>query len=230
MLSYYLYDVASTDSIALEDENVIGRNIGNIIVKHDTSLSSKHCSISHNGDFIEIVDFGSKNGTKVNGIMLSPNIPKKLRSGDRIEVGKQSYVFTEGLVTQNSEGEHIPEVQEETQVGMDFKIEQVQNGHKALCREIDLIKDALINVDVDGEKFMDWFLKKKALFIGVLDGKDYSAGALEALRQNLIEFSDLGLKEYRRVIAKLKVSMEKNLDSELTRLESLEEELNRLKE
>ncbi len=65
----------------------IGRGSDNDIIVPDGMVSRHHCQIKHdnNGCFY-VVDFGSSNGTYVNGRRISGEYP--LRWGDRVQVGQ----------------------------------------------------------------------------------------------------------------------------------------------
>ncbi len=71
--------------ITLEAEPiVVGRHPECGVHASDERLSRRHCRIERHGEGFRVVDLGSRNGTKLNGVRVSE---KALRSGDRIEIG-----------------------------------------------------------------------------------------------------------------------------------------------
>jgi len=71
--------------ITLADEPVVvGRHPECGVHASDERLSRRHCRVERYGEGFRVVDLGSRNGTKLNGVRVSE---KALRSGDRIEVG-----------------------------------------------------------------------------------------------------------------------------------------------
>ncbi len=57
------------------------------IAGSDLSISSRHLEFSRSGDHYFIQDLGSKNGTLVRGLALTPQVPVEVKHGDRIKVG-----------------------------------------------------------------------------------------------------------------------------------------------
>ena len=54
----------------------------------DGFISRTHARIHVDGAAYKITDLGSTNGTSVNGVPLTPNIPKVLHNGDHIQLGR----------------------------------------------------------------------------------------------------------------------------------------------
>src|SRR5215831_6898214 len=72
----------------------IGRGQDNQYVVFDPRVSSRHAVISYfRQGFFTITDIGSTNGTFVNGLLLSPNVPQILRSNDTICIGDTVLTF-----------------------------------------------------------------------------------------------------------------------------------------
>src|SRR6185312_2981495 len=71
-----------------KERGVIGRdNSADIIVASD-SVSRRHAELRYSGiQGYYVQDFGSANGTYVNGVRLPPKIERPLRPGDRIQFG-----------------------------------------------------------------------------------------------------------------------------------------------
>jgi hypothetical protein len=55
---------------------------------YEKGVSRLHASIKINGNHVTITDLGSANGTRVNGIKLSPNQPQTVIHGDMITLGR----------------------------------------------------------------------------------------------------------------------------------------------
>jgi hypothetical protein len=72
--------------------NTIGRMPDNDIVLEDAYVSRRHCAILvHVGDFCELHDVASKNGTLLNGHKIEG--PTRLKSGDEIRMCNRNLVF-----------------------------------------------------------------------------------------------------------------------------------------
>ncbi len=67
---------------------VIGRTEGCEVRLPDASVSARHASIRARGAEYLLVDEGSKNGTLLGKVQLSPHSPRVLRTGDRFRVGR----------------------------------------------------------------------------------------------------------------------------------------------
>ncbi len=81
-------------TVELGDEAVsLGRTPDNTIPVDDIGASRKHAQILFIGRGYEVVDLGSRNGTKVNGVKVPRAV---LRHGDVIAIGAFEIVFEEG--------------------------------------------------------------------------------------------------------------------------------------
>ena len=69
----------------------LGRDSGNDIQLHDSEVSRFHAEVRKNPDGFELVDLNSSNGSYVNSDRVSQ---KPLRTGDRIQLGRSTIVFT----------------------------------------------------------------------------------------------------------------------------------------
>ncbi len=69
---------------------LLGREPGCLITLLDALVSRRHARIRCDGDTAVIEDLGSRNGTRVNGILISG--PHFLRDGDRIGLGSHTLV------------------------------------------------------------------------------------------------------------------------------------------
>ncbi|MBP1468358.1 protein kinase [Candidatus Chloroploca sp. M-50] len=64
------------------------------LAEHDRGIASRHhATIRRDGDFYAVTDLGSTNGTLVNGTLITPRIPHRLRQGDRIKIGEVEIEF-----------------------------------------------------------------------------------------------------------------------------------------
>jgi len=77
-----------------DDVTSFGRSSANIIQVKDEQSSRQHCRIEKAGDGYRLVDLGSRNGTKVNGVKVSS---QTLKPGDVITIGDYSITFDEKI-------------------------------------------------------------------------------------------------------------------------------------
>lgn len=64
------------------------------LAEHDRGIASRHhATIQRDGDFYTITDLGSTNGTMLNGTLITPKLPRRLRQGDRIKIGQVEIEF-----------------------------------------------------------------------------------------------------------------------------------------
>lgn len=54
-------------------------------------VSGRHGEFRGAGESWEIVDYGSTNGTFVNGVKLSPNVPAAIRRGDTVKIATLTF-------------------------------------------------------------------------------------------------------------------------------------------
>lgn len=67
---------------------VLGRASSSDLVLPDGSVSQRHASIRTSGSDYVVVDEGSTNGTFHGETRLTPHLPKTLRTGDRLRLGR----------------------------------------------------------------------------------------------------------------------------------------------
>jgi pSer/pThr/pTyr-binding forkhead associated (FHA) protein len=85
MTHLIIAEAGKTRKIEVIGENlIIGTDPGNHVVLKDPAVSGKHCRIFKTDQGFQIMDFGSKNGTRVNG---QPIEQKSLEESDVIQVG-----------------------------------------------------------------------------------------------------------------------------------------------
>jgi serine/threonine protein kinase len=64
------------------------------LAEHDRGIASRnHALINRDAGGYTIMDQGSTNGTSLNGALLPPQAPQRLRSGDRIKIGEVEIEF-----------------------------------------------------------------------------------------------------------------------------------------
>jgi hypothetical protein len=71
----------------------LGRAKLNDIVLEDTTISSIHATIEDTGATLMLVDRNSSNGSFVNRVKLTPNVPQPITSGDCIRLGRCIFYF-----------------------------------------------------------------------------------------------------------------------------------------
>jgi pSer/pThr/pTyr-binding forkhead associated (FHA) protein len=67
---------------------VLGRGPGSDVPLPDPSVSTRHATIRAQGPEYAIVDEGSTNGTWVGGVRLQPQMPRIVKTGDLVRVGR----------------------------------------------------------------------------------------------------------------------------------------------
>lgn len=72
--------------IQIEKELIVGRNKTDL---NDTDLSREHFTVILGKSAYYVADLKSKNKTRLNGTVLSPQIAQRLRMGDEIKAGSQ---------------------------------------------------------------------------------------------------------------------------------------------
>jgi phosphoserine phosphatase RsbU/P len=72
----------------------IGRSARNDLCIPDPFASRVHAEVRNEGDFYVLQDLGSANGTLYNGAAL--DVPVKLTSGGRIQIGETEIIFADG--------------------------------------------------------------------------------------------------------------------------------------
>jgi pSer/pThr/pTyr-binding forkhead associated (FHA) protein len=82
--------LADSTSFLTDAEISVGRDPSNSLPIGDLSLSRRHCVFARKGDDYTLRDLDSRNGTFVNGRVVSE---KKLDHGDQISVGESVLVF-----------------------------------------------------------------------------------------------------------------------------------------
>jgi hypothetical protein len=71
----------------------VGRAPNNDVVVPDVSVSKFHAYFRTENDVVELIDAGSRNGTRVDGATRPPKAPITVRTGARIEFGGVPLLF-----------------------------------------------------------------------------------------------------------------------------------------
>lgn len=71
----------------------LGRAPDNTIVVNDPKASSHHAEIRPEGQYYNIVDLGSTNGTFVNDQQVYSGVPRLLQPGDTLRIGDTKFTF-----------------------------------------------------------------------------------------------------------------------------------------
>ena len=71
----------------VNDDLVIGRTNGDILLGDDTAVSTQHCRILKTPEGLGIHDLGSATGTLVNGIRLEEEKVYALKTGSVVTIG-----------------------------------------------------------------------------------------------------------------------------------------------
>lgn len=94
----YTIDEMGRDFRLYEGRNSIGTNpINDIVVIQDPSISGHNTTILFRGDKCFIKDEFSTNGTKLNGVEISPNEVPELEDGSILHVGNTLFKFRSAL-------------------------------------------------------------------------------------------------------------------------------------
>lgn len=80
-------------TLSLRGETTLGRELNNVIVLQDDTVSSRHALVTRDGRRWLLRDLGSTNGTFINERPVAGAVT--LRSGDVIQIGRLSFRFEE---------------------------------------------------------------------------------------------------------------------------------------
>ena len=73
----------------------VGRTEDNDVVVPSLTVSRRHAAFVLTADRVEVVDLGSRNGTRVRGIALRPGESLSVKSGDSIDLGSVRLVLVD---------------------------------------------------------------------------------------------------------------------------------------
>jgi hypothetical protein len=88
--------VAKAPGNPYPDRISVGRARNCDIVLREPSVSKLHAHFLRLPGGLELSDFGSQNGTRVNGGVLPPQTPRPVRSGDRLSFGTVETKLVDG--------------------------------------------------------------------------------------------------------------------------------------
>src|SRR6185437_5923215 len=71
----------------------VGRSSDNEIVINDSAISRKHLELVKKDAQFFVIDHGSSNGTKINGVDIEPTAPQLLESGDVLTVRHLEFIL-----------------------------------------------------------------------------------------------------------------------------------------
>lgn len=91
----------------------VGRDSNNDIAISQNTVSSLHATIEYRDGFFYLEDQRSKNKTRLNGIPVAPNAPKKLKNGDEIMFNVYKFIFL--LPDQIPAGETVMDFREDAE-------------------------------------------------------------------------------------------------------------------
>ena len=93
-----------------QERIAIGRGPGADVRIPHLSVSDAHATIRLEADGFAIVDHGSTNGTRVNGVRLTAQRKKKLADGDAIEIGAYALRFQSSVLARPTSAERTAEL------------------------------------------------------------------------------------------------------------------------
>jgi len=159
----------------VEEVTTMGRSADNLVALQDPILSRFHCHIRKTDSGYELVDLGSKNGTLVNGWLVTRKI---LRSGDKIELGKVVLVFDDPVSRVGHEtgdysgavesmdrptelieypGRNLPRMPKEQRLLKLLEINKALNSELNLRRLLQMIMDTVLDVVMAERCFLIMF-------------------------------------------------------------------------
>jgi pSer/pThr/pTyr-binding forkhead associated (FHA) protein len=80
----------------------VGRTDENDVVIVDATVSRRHAAFVIAGDRVEVVDLGSRNGTRVRGIQLRAGESQAVKSGDPIDIGSVHLILVDAQACWNA--------------------------------------------------------------------------------------------------------------------------------
>jgi len=86
---------------------VVGRQAGVDLLLEHKLISRRHASFHCTKDTCTITDLKSSNGTKVNGVKLTPKEAHLLNTGDVIEIGPYKLIYTQRIDTIEPDVEEV---------------------------------------------------------------------------------------------------------------------------
>lgn len=93
---------------------IVGRHGASDLVLHDISVSRRHLEIQVMGDKLMINDLGSKNGTRLNDQLLTPQIPVFAAPGSILKVGEVVLGLRSSVPPKSAETTSQPKISEQS--------------------------------------------------------------------------------------------------------------------
>lgn len=169
-------------------EVVIGRTVESQIFIDDKSVSRSHAKINVMGVDCMIVDMGSSNKTVINGAMLAPMTPYRLKNNDQIKTGNVIFKFLEhGNIEAIANKELNEKAEKDALTGAFSKGALLEKGPEAMKRSEFLNEELCVLVfDIDffkkindsyGHAAGDYVLKTLAAIVStkMVRSNDYFA-------------------------------------------------------
>ena len=139
-----------------EPSVVIGRSQRCELVLPDPELSREHCRVFREGGTYKVEDKGSRNGTEVNGKMISDVMP--LEDGDVINLGDYQLTF---FSTDVGDGDNIDDQDLEDMATRFVGSDDLRKAQEALEGQDQLTSDMIVKLvavlgPLKGEVYKDW--------------------------------------------------------------------------
>ncbi|MEP6755775.1 MAG: FHA domain-containing protein [Chthonomonadales bacterium] len=91
----HLVETSSGRSLSLKSgDNIVGRENCDVLIM-DGTVSRRHALLNVTGETVTLTDFGSTNGTQVDGVRLSPNLPTPVTVGSNLRFGSASMTLAQ---------------------------------------------------------------------------------------------------------------------------------------
>jgi diguanylate cyclase (GGDEF)-like protein len=88
-------DLVGRQWLLKEDNVILGRSPSSQVYVDDSSISRSHAKLQIFGSEVSIIDLESTNRTAINGRLITPLVPRKLKGNDQIKVGNVIFKFLE---------------------------------------------------------------------------------------------------------------------------------------
>lgn len=160
-----------------QSEVIVGRSVESQIFVDDKSVSRSHARLNVVGSDVTLIDLGSSNHTVVNGTVLNPMTPQKLKNNDQIKTGNVIFKFLEkGNIEAVANQELNEKAQKDALTGAYSKGALIEKGPEAIKRSEVLSEELSVLVfDIDffkkindnyGHAAGDYVLKELSSVVG----------------------------------------------------------------
>jgi two-component system, cell cycle response regulator len=135
----------------IQSEIIVGRSVEAQIFIDDKSISRSHARVNVSGSEVAILDLDSSNKTVVNGEILAPLSPHKLKNNDQIKTGNVIFKFLErGNIEAVANKELNEKAHKDALTGAYSKGALIEKGPEAMKRAEFLNEDlSLLVFDID---------------------------------------------------------------------------------